>query len=184
MAHDYATQNNAQKNEAMNTNRTIPAWVLLFIGMATGIFVSFLFYLTKLPPITEATVNSTNTSSSANQNTKEPEKAFKFDFYTLLPESEVLVPMVEEYSSNSQQEPQNIRYFLQAGSFQNNNDADQLRATLILLGLDAKIETVTVSDAKWHRVQVGPYTARAALNKVQDVLIDNNIETLVLKKSD
>ena len=72
---------------------------------------------------------------------------------------------------------------LQAGSFKHAEDADRLRAKLILLGLDTKVEAVSgKGKGTWHRVQVGPFKSRSRLSKARNTLIAQGIETLLLKK--
>ena len=72
---------------------------------------------------------------------------------------------------------------LQVASFKNNSDAERVRAELILLNLNASIETATVSNGKtWHRIIVGPFTNRSKLSKARSTLISNRYEALVLKK--
>lgn len=50
------------------------------------------------------------------------------------------------------------RYFLQAGKFQNHEQAQSMRAQVLLLGLEAFIVTRQEADGSTaHRVRVGPY---------------------------
>jgi cell division protein FtsN len=73
-------------------------------------------------------------------------------------------------------------FFLQTGSFQNAPEADNLKARLALLGLEATIQQRTLPDkGVWHRVRVGPYTDVDELNRVRDVLKQNNIEVALVK---
>ncbi len=116
-----------------------------------------------------------------------PEKP-RFDFFTVLPEMEVVVP---EQELSRQAEPPagsvpgNVmdRFNLQAGSFRNANDAEQMKARLALLGLVATIHTVTVNDETWHRVRIGPFEGARKADEMRRLLDDNNIDTLVLKAS-
>ena len=73
-------------------------------------------------------------------------------------------------------------FFLQTGSFQNAPDADNLKARLALLGLEAAIQTRTLPEkGVWHRVRLGPYADVEELNRVRGVLKQNNIETALVK---
>ena len=110
------------------------------------------------------------------------QSATKFDFYTLLPEREVIVEVDRDEDDDSQAK-QNTVYILQAGSFKQAADADRLRAKLILMGLDARVEPITSSNGgRWHRVQVGPFTNRSRLAKARNTLINEGIDTLLLKR--
>ena len=73
-------------------------------------------------------------------------------------------------------------FFLQTGSFQSAPDADNLKARLALLGLEAAIQTRTLPEkGVWHRVRLGPYADVEELNRVRGVLKQNNIETALVK---
>lgn len=49
-------------------------------------------------------------------------------------------------------------YFVQAGSFQNEGDAEKLKAKLAFSGFEATIQTATIPDKGiWHRVRLGPF---------------------------
>lgn len=73
-------------------------------------------------------------------------------------------------------------FFLQTGSFQSAQEAETLKARLALLGLEAAIQTRELPEKGiWHRVRVGPYTDVDELNRVRDVLKQNNIEVALVK---
>jgi cell division protein FtsN len=111
-----------------------------------------------------------------------------FDFYTILPELEVVIP--EQKRSVKGAPPQVSRieapgtYVLQMGSFRNVKDADRLKAQLALMGVEANIETVTVNSTKWHRVRVGPYSHTGLLNDVRSRLAANDVDFMLLKIRD
>lgn len=49
-------------------------------------------------------------------------------------------------------------YYVQAGSFQNEGDAEKLKAKLAFSGFEASIQTVSIPEkGEWHRVRLGPY---------------------------
>ncbi|WP_339673019.1 SPOR domain-containing protein [Dasania marina] len=187
MTHDFAkkAKGNSKKR---NTSRSsapksqVPGWVWLFTGVVTGLFIAFLAHLADITPASTESSNSNTKKVSKKAKTDDSKKqtTTSFEFYTLLPEREVIVPIEE---SNSDRPQQQIIYILQAGSFKNAADADRLRAKLILLGLDTKVEAVTgKGNDTWHRVQVGPFISRSKLSKARNLLINNNVETLLLKR--
>ena len=67
------------------------------------------------------------------------------------------------------------------GSFRENSDEEQLKARLALLGVTAQIQSVTVNDATWHRVRVGPVNGLRAADEMRTRLSANGIESLVMK---
>ncbi len=110
----------------------------------------------------------------------------EFEFWTRLPESEVVVPDVPEYASGNRDTESSapVHYILQAGSFRRLEDADRLRAELTLLGLDVQIEKVTMTQGDvWHRVQTGPYGTRREVSAARNRLAKSGIEVMVLKRN-
>ena len=61
---------------------------------------------------------------------------------------------------------QGARYRIQTGSFREKGEADRLRASLILEGMDSHIRTTRTASGTWHRVMVGPYDDRTAAERV------------------
>lgn len=119
--------------------------------------------------------------------------ATKFDFYTLLPEREVIVPNEREAirpgdkpKTPAGETPQAAEsaepLFLQVGSFRAAAEADRRRAQIILLGLEAKVEPVQANGDTWYRVQAGPFTSREKLSKARNQLSAQGIESLLLKQ--
>jgi len=112
----------------------------------------------------------------------------RYDFFTVLPEMEVLVPE-RELSSQAAPEPgasgdrDAERFILQAGSFRNPEDADQMKARIALLGSVASIQQVTVDSQTWHRVRIGPIQGARKADELRRQLQDNGIDVLVLKVS-
>ena len=73
-------------------------------------------------------------------------------------------------------------YVLQVGSFRSTAEAERRRASLALLGLEARVQTIAIDgEAIWHRVQVGPYDELNALNNARIRLRENHIEAIALK---
>jgi cell division protein FtsN len=179
MNHDFAKQPKATPKNKKVRKSQVPGWVWLFIGIVTGVFISFLGYLADITPDTAAqqtAAKANKTKPAAKQTT-----TTQFDFYTLLPGKEVIVPMEREEPSSEPSET--TVYILQAGSFKTTGEADRLRAKLILLGLDARVEEVSVAGGDlWHRVQVGPFNDLSTLTSARSTLADQGIETLLLKR--
>ena len=104
----------------------------------------------------------------------------QWDFYEIFPKTEV--PVVEEYTESGDKiVVENFRWILQAGSFQDPNDADEQRASLILLGLDVQTQSVKVSGDKWYRVIVGPFDSELERNRAQDKLAQAEIPSMAAK---
>ena len=116
--------------------------------------------------------------------TEEPPRP-KFEFYTLLPETNLNErPVQKQQQQAIDADPgQRIDYFIvQAGSFRNEADASRRRAELILLGLDPKIDQVTNQAGQWYRVFIGPLSERTEAERIKALTASENIETLILSR--
>jgi len=195
MPRDYKTRVTA-KNK-----KTLPGYVWLLSGLAIGLFVAFIVYLDKQPETDknfgEAVQqelqklkqqanrkDSKKTAAATQKNTEKKEP--KFNFYTILPELEVLIPESETRPPETKNKTNNTRtaskqYVLQVGSFQNLDDAEKLKANLAFLGLQANIQHVTVNRQAWHRVRTGPYQNKQQLYKNQKLLKQNNIPAISME---
>ena len=73
-------------------------------------------------------------------------------------------------------------YFLQVGSFQAAAEADNMKARLALLGLEAVIQTADIPDkGVWHRVRIGPFTNIEDMNRSRALLAQNDIPSSLVK---
>ncbi len=167
--HDHATRNTGAPR--------IPGFVWFLAGLALGGFGSFLYRVaTEVPPDPEVeAIVQTPSKQSAD------DEPMEWDFYDIFPRSEV--PIVEEYNpdgSKTELERESA-FLLQAGSFQNPDDADALRAELILLGMEVFVREVDNDGVAWHRVMVGPMDTERELNRQRRALAEANIESIVLR---
>ncbi|MCX7171328.1 MAG: SPOR domain-containing protein, partial [Proteobacteria bacterium] len=61
-------------------------------------------------------------------------------------------------------------------------DADNLKAKLALIGLEASVQEVNVPDkGLMHRVRVGPFAKTDEMNRVRTQLAQNGIQATVVK---
>ena len=73
-------------------------------------------------------------------------------------------------------------YILQVGSFKKFEAADEVKARLALLGVNADIQRVVINGQDvYHRVRVGPYKNSDNLEEVQQRLLANNLNFKILK---
>lgn len=73
-------------------------------------------------------------------------------------------------------------YFLQAGAFRSAQDADTVKARIIMLGLDASVQVAQLDGTPINRVRVGPFKGIDELNKAREALGDEQIETSVVRQ--
>ncbi len=73
-------------------------------------------------------------------------------------------------------------YLLQIGSFRKMADAERLKAQLALLGVETRIQKVTINDGDtFHRVRSGPYKDHKSLDQVRQLLTRNGINSIVVR---
>ncbi len=73
-------------------------------------------------------------------------------------------------------------YLLQAGAFRAANDAESLRARIILLGLPAVVQRAEVNGTQVNRVRVGPFSRLDDMNRARTQLGENKIESAVVRQ--
>lgn len=177
--------------------KPLSGFVWLLGGLAIGLFVALLVYLDKQPDnsvsFSEAVQIELDKMKKKAAIAKEADAssnktAPRFNFYTILPEMEVFIPESELQSSGSGDstseytiEETGKSYILQAGSFINVDDADRLKASLALLGLEAYLQIVSVNNQRWHRVRTGPYNNTKDLYHSLSLLKQNGIKALPLE---
>jgi len=175
-------------------------WLYFLAGMAVGLLATALVWLKLAPPETEGSRSQAG-STVSRQKQPETRKAEvprgedstprpRFDFYTILPEMEVVVPEPEPQppAGDRRMEQKTTpatavsgRYMLQMGSFRRYADADRLKASLALVGIEAEIQKVSVNDGEiFHRVRSGPYSREQA-NALRSRLRQNRINSLVIR---
>lgn len=108
----------------------------------------------------------------------------RFDFYTILPSNETKVSAEEErkLKASSPQPVVAQSYYLQAGAFQSEEEADNMKAKLALQGFEALVQTATIPDkGVWHRVRVGPLKDLEQINKTKSDLLSNGFKADLIK---
>lgn len=105
----------------------------------------------------------------------------RFDYYDILPNN-----------SNNANDSINIKpdeppakkktYYLQIGSFQTEEEADNLKAKLALQGFEANVQTAIIPEkGTWHRVRVGPFSDLDNISDTKQALIDDGFSADLIK---
>lgn len=72
-------------------------------------------------------------------------------------------------------------YYLQAGAFRAQADADNIKAKLALLGFEARVtERLSDSDTL-YRVRIGPFGQIDAMNRIREKLSENGVDVAVVR---
>ncbi len=157
----------------MAQKKSTSPWVWTFLFLMLLSFVAFILFLDQ--KIVSSGAGNTPEQASGNSENKPT-----IDFYSVLPQREVEIPIsdedragIENPSINKEAVDQSI---LQVGSFQSTDEADSLKAQLAFLGLEARIKSAVVNDETWHRVQLGPFASETSLSRAKNLLIENRIK--------
>ncbi|MFZ6689750.1 SPOR domain-containing protein [Undibacterium sp. SXout11W] len=72
-------------------------------------------------------------------------------------------------------------YFLQAGAFKDQADAEGARAKLALIGFEAKVSEKNSDTGTMYRVRVGPFNNAESMNRTRTKLSDNGVDVAVVR---
>ena len=141
------------------------------------------------PAATPKSEASTETRSEPKASGKTDSKLAKsddgkprFDFYKILPGAEQSLTDQDLKRGDQKSAPSREVYFLQAGAFQSAADADNMKARLALMGMEASIQTVAIPDkGMLHRVRIGPFGSVDELNKAKSSLKQNGVQATPIK---
>jgi cell division protein FtsN len=193
MSRDYKAT--TRKSGDKGGSGTLLVGVLIGLLLGLGIALAVAWYINKMPtPFLNRAVPPSKSEAQKgamsdiakgdDKSGKTQDSKPRFDFYRILPGAEE--PVTEQQLRDAQRSASTAQgkeaFFLQAGAFQNAPDADNLKARLALLGVEATIQTAALPDkGTVHRVRAGPYTAIDDLDRARNILKQNGIETTLVK---
>ncbi len=183
---DYKKDSSSKKSGAsMITGIVIGILLGLAIALAVALYINSAPSPFRQPPAAvkatpEAKPNAKTAGVKAeSKSDPQPDtQKNRFTYYDILPGTEK--PVTEQEIKQAPQGKE--QYFLQAGSFQTEVDANNLKAKLALIGVEALIQTASLPDkGVWHRVRVGPFTDIEELNKARTTLSQNGVQSSLIK---
>ena len=191
MTKDY--KGSERKSGSRKGGSSLLAGILIGLILGLGIALGVAWYINKAPspflnrPAPPAKSEGPRTAPNIARNDERavnaPESKPRFDFYKILPGTEE--PATDQQLKDAQKgstAAAKEAFFLQAGAFQSAPDADNLKARLALIGIEASIQTTSLPDkGVWHRVRIGPYSSVEELNRARDTLKQNGVETALIK---
>lgn len=191
--------------------RSWPAWIWLALGTAFGVILSVVvLYGGKLPtlrgknlpqPNPDATAPKESEQALADDAKKAAPAKSNFDFYSVLPEKEVVIPDAElsakakAEQARAQQQAQAAaaagttaaiapatgagggHYMLQVVATGDARAADEFKARLAMLGFAAKVYTSTSDGKTINRVRLGPYASASETEAAKKSLAENSINS-------
>lgn len=198
-----------------NDRQGIPGWLWGLSGLLLGAMIfGYVFMgdqwrrkLGNLPqPNPDAQAPATTGDAGVADDAPAADKPRpKYDFYTLLPEKEVVIPdaeLAEEARAEARKSattgpvttgtaatttPPPVvandggnnangdRYLLQAGAFRGSDEAEALKAQIALTGEVARVESAQINGTTVYRVRMGPYAAASALAAAKQALASHGI---------
>ena len=183
----------------------------IFIGMALGLALAagVAFYLLRAGnPYQQSVASSTPRDAKEPPRGAKSDASDKprFDFYKILPGSEepkvasktnapdrvtveratqpppTIAKADEHASADKPPAKAADRFWLQAGSFSGEGDAENLKARLALSGWEASVQTADLAEkGKRYRVRLGPYDNTDELNRIKGELGKRGFEVAVIK---
>ena len=180
-----------RKAATRSSKKGTPAWMWLMTGILIGLGLAWYLFAKGLIPQPEVdeSASAQTTVDAADSEEIAPatgeERTSRYDFFTVLPEMEVVVPEQELSRKTRPEAPVQKeggeQYILQVGSFKAKSDAEERKAQLALLGEAATIQTVKVNDTTWHRVRIGPVRGARQADEKRNRLANSGIDSLVMK---
>lgn len=76
------------------------------------------------------------------------------------------------------------KFWVQAGAFSQNSDAESMRARIAFIGLDAQIVYRNEKGQRLYRVRIGPFDSEEQANEINQSLADNSIKGTILRLRD
>lgn len=188
MAKEYKPRAAAKKKSSGGTLLGIFIGLILGLCIAVGVVWYMnktpIPFLTKAKPPEKPLVQPGTTVVKPDEKTTQQAEKPRFEFYKILPGAEE--PVTEQQIKQAVKSGAPAEnYLLQVGSFQNPADADNLKARLALIGIEAGVEPIDLAEkGTWYRVRVGPYTKLEEINRLRQTLAQNGIEATLVKIKD
>lgn len=174
MAKDYA--------KITQSKKTTPHWsfkMVLVLGVFIGGYVAATYYdyeslkhslstrvAKVLPPKKKQVVTATKPVELPKP---------KFEFYTILPKQRVITakPASQVSDKSAKVDTNKLQtksYLVQVASFKHLDEADSLKAELILKGYEASVVKFSNGKTAWYRVNLGPFPSAKLAHATQSKL--------------
>ena len=174
----------------------------MWLNRANNPFIEKARPVEALPTIAARSLTSPAATSASKGEAEKP----RFEFYQILPgekgakASAVPVPHADEPAARSPAEPKAAPrldgrpevkpasgevFFLQAGAFQSQSDAENIKAKVAFAGFEAIVRPVNLPDkGTLYRVRLGPFKSLDEVNRIKTTLSQGGIGAAIVKGSD
>jgi cell division protein FtsN len=198
MTRDYKPASRSKKTPASGSGSSLMVGILIGLLLGLGIALGVAIYLNKVPgpflsrdkpsePSAKKAAPDKAPAASVKLPDPAPEEKPRFDFYSILPgadDNAKTKPVSPTAPAASPAEAKET-FYLQAGAFQGLADADNMKARLAMLGVEATIQTSASSErGTFHRVRIGPFSRVEEVNRTRETLKQNGIESTLIKGRD
>ena len=206
---DYAQRGNG-RNQARSSKGKgrsgggMPGWIWAVLGLSLGLAIAALVYITRpSQPMPGQTVmakadakaaaaddaDDAKTSGKPEAATSKkgaiklpPKEKPRFTFYDILPGQEVIVPSNVTAAAGKALPGDDGLYVIQVAAYRTQEDADAQKAKLALIGIESRIEKITIDNKDtYFRVRVGPSNSLAKAHTLMARLEQNGVQAVLIK---
>ena len=153
-------------------------------GLATGLVAAALIalYITQssLPFVDRVGTRSADKSKAATQRAESEEPIDPNKGLNAKDSGEV-ESAAEAGIETKTVSPTGMAYLIQVGAFRAIEDAEQMRARMAILGFEARVSNTEKDGQTLHRVRLGPYGSLEDLNKARVRVLENGIDSAVIR---
>lgn len=200
MARDYAQRSSGRSQARSKSSKAgggsgMPGWIWLAAGLSVGLAVAALVYIQRpagaLPGAESGAAAAVPEAAAATRKGGKaaaiplpPKEKERFTFYEILKSQEVVIPREEIKASAppSTVDTGTGSFLIQVASFRAQADAERQKASLALIGIESRIESVTIDSREtFYRVRVGPINDWNRVQTTMTRLEENGISALVVK---
>ncbi|GIX36740.1 MAG: hypothetical protein KatS3mg126_2519 [Lysobacteraceae bacterium] len=173
--------------------RRIPGWVWLLAGLVLGLGLAVVVLVRDgidparlLPRPNPVAPRPAEPEPPVAQKGQPDTRRPKYDFYTVLPGREVVIPDAEIKARARSEPPAEApsgRLFLQAGAFSDPRRAEEIKAAIAFTGLVARVEPTTAASGQTvHRVMLGPFASLRELDQAKSTLAANGVQAIAIRE--
>ncbi|MBT0963189.1 SPOR domain-containing protein [Denitromonas iodatirespirans] len=167
----------------------------VFVGIIIGLMLGAVFaagvawYLTRSNPFADQTVPAPTEMPGPQAPRVLPGKPGdrpvekpQFDFYKILPKGDGAADVPTTVAPVEAPTPVAERFYLQVGAFEDPTEADNLKARLALMGVEASVQRgESANKGTVHRVRLGPYNRVEDMNAVRAELARAGMESSLVR---